>query len=204
MSDSGIPYGNREIAIGPVGRNSLGWWGVLAFIASEAALFGYLFFSYYYYAVQIGPLWYPLHHRPHFIYSLPAVICLILSVVPAWLAEAGARKSRTGRLILGLGLTILLGLFFIGLQMVEWKSLSFTIASDEYGSIFFVIEGIHLAHLCVGVLALLMVLLWSVFGYFDERRTAPVVVVTAYWYFVVTVAIFQFCILYVTPYLRTP
>ncbi|MGH7056258.1 MAG: cytochrome c oxidase subunit 3 [Gammaproteobacteria bacterium] len=202
MSD--VSYSKQEIAIGPVGRNSLGWWAVLCFIVSEAALFGYLFFSYYYYAVQIGAPWYPLHHRPDFIYALPAVCIMILSGAPTWFAEFGARHSRKGNLLAGLSITIVLGLFFIGLQMVEWKSKPFTLSSNEYGSIFFIIEGAHLAHLCVGLLGLLMVLLWSVFGYFDERRTAPVVVVTTYWYFVIVVAIFQFCILYVTPYLRVP
>ena len=38
----------EKLPVGPIGRNGIGWWGVGTLIATEAALFSYLLFSYYY------------------------------------------------------------------------------------------------------------------------------------------------------------
>ncbi|MGH7105019.1 MAG: cytochrome c oxidase subunit 3 [Acetobacteraceae bacterium] len=199
MSDAAV--GQRPLAIGPVGRSSLGWWGLLCFIVTEASLFAYLFFAYFYFAVQLGDNWLPAG-PPSFRFSLPAVIVLIISGVAAWWAERGVRRGVRRDLLLGLLIAFLLGLAFIALQLLEWRSKSFTLHSSEYGSVFFIITAFHLAHLAAGELALLVLLAWSGFGYFDIRRTAPVLIGTAYWYFVVVVGIVMFMILYVTPYLR--
>ena len=36
-------------------RIGVGWWGLLCVVLTEGALFGYLLFSYLYYAVQLDP-----------------------------------------------------------------------------------------------------------------------------------------------------
>ena len=45
-------YGGEPLPIGSKGRLSSGWWGMIAVIATEASLFAYLLFSYYYFAIQ--------------------------------------------------------------------------------------------------------------------------------------------------------
>lgn len=193
--------GPEPLAVGPVGRSSLGWWGLLCFIATEASLFAYLFFAYFYFAVQLGDNWMS-SGRPSFRFSLPAVIVLIISAVPAWWSERSVRRGVRRDLLLGMLVTFLLGLVFIALQLVEWGSKSFTMHGSEYGSVFFIITGFHLAHLAAGELAWLGLLAWSGLNYFGARRTAPVLIGAAYWYFVVAVGVVMFLILYVTPYLR--
>lgn len=197
MSD--LPFESRPLPVGGVERTSVGWWGMVCFIATEASLFAYLLFSYFYLAVELDSNWLPA--KPSFRYSLPGIILLIASSAAMWWGSRGARRGARGHLLLGTLLAFLLGIGFIVLQIVEWKSKTFTLRSSEYGSIFFTITGIHLAHAIVGVVALLLILVWSALGYFDGKRNTPVLIVAAYWHFVVAVGVAVFLALYVTPYL---
>ena len=43
---------DRPLPTGSIGALANGYWGMIALIVTEAALFVYLEFSYYYYAVQ--------------------------------------------------------------------------------------------------------------------------------------------------------
>ena len=49
--------GSHMLPVGSVHRQGVGWSGVLCLIATEASLFGYLIFSYCYFAVQMPPSW---------------------------------------------------------------------------------------------------------------------------------------------------
>ncbi len=181
-----------------MGRISVGWWGVICVIATEASLFAYFLFAYFYFALQLGGNWTPLQ-PPGFLFSLPGVIALILSSLAAWWAERGARRGLRIDQLGGLALAALLGIVFLVLQLLDWGRETFTLKSSEYGSVFFTITGLHLAHLVVGVLALLLILVWSALGYFDARRHVPVLIGVAYWHFVVVVGVVLFLALYVAP-----
>ena len=51
------------------------------------------------------------------------------------------------------------------------------------------------------VLILAVLFVWSLLGYFDERRHAPVTIGSIYWHFVDVVWLFIFFTFYITPYL---
>ncbi len=189
----------RKLPVGAYDHEGVGWWGTLCLIATEAALFCYLLFSYLYAQVKLDGNFLP--ELPSFQYSLPAVLVLIASSVAIAWGVAGIRRNARGRLLLGLVVALLCGVAFVVLQFLEWSSKPFSLRSHIYGSLFFTITGIHMAHLLVGLLALLLLLGWSALGYFDGRRNAPVLNVAAYWHFVVAAEVAVFFILYVTPYL---
>ena len=197
MSD--LSLDERPLPVGAVGRTGPGWWGIVCVIATEASLFAYLLFSYFYYAVQIADGWIP--GNPAYGFSLPAIIALIISGAAVWWGERGAERGVRSQTLIGFLAAFLLGAVFIVLQVLEWYSKPFTLRSGEYGGIFFTTTGFHLAHLAVGVVALLLVMVWSGLGYFDARRNTPVLIVAAYWYFVVVVGIAVFVSFYVLPHL---
>lgn len=51
------------------------------------------------------------------------------------------------------------------------------------------------------MLVLATLFVWSLFGYFDARRHAPVAIGAIYWHFVDAVWLAVFFTIYVTPYL---
>ncbi len=195
----------RRLTIGPllvgsVDRRASGWWGMLTLILTEAFLFAYLLFTYFYFAVQYGRSWLPAE-LPSFRLSLPATVLLLASSIAVWAAERSIRRAARGGLLVGLLVGLLLGALFVGVELLEWQSKPFTLASSAYGSLYYTITGFHLAHVVVGLLILAAVLIWSALGYFDRERLAPVSIGAIYWHFVVAVWLAQFFTLYLTPYL---
>lgn len=196
MSDAVL---NAPLPIGAVGRRSLGWWGVLSVIATEGALFAYLLFSYFYYAVQLDDAWIP--QAPSLRYALPAVIVMVLSSGAIWWATRSITRGLRTPLQLGILVALLLGIAFLVLEGLDWADKPFTLSTSEYSSIYFTITGFHLAHAVAGVIWLLLLLVWSALGYFNTRKHAPVLIAAAYWHFVVVAELAIFLALYVTPYL---
>ena len=190
----------ERMFIGSIGRRASGWWGMVTLIATEASLFAYLLFSYYYFAVQYGRPWLPAE-LPSFRLSAPNTVILILSSVAVWFAEHGIRHNRRGRLVLGLLVGLILGVVFVGIQIREWLDKPFTYASHAYGSLYFTVTGFHMAHVVVGLVVLLALLVWSALGYFDRERLAPVTIGAIYWHFVDAVWLTVFFTFYITPYL---
>lgn len=188
----------HTVSAGSVGTRASGWWGMVCLIMTEASLFAYLLFSYYYFAVQFGRRWLP-ETLPSFHLSGPNTILLILSSVAVWWGERGIRRGSRATLAIGLLAGIVLGAAFVGIQYLEWAGKPFGIASNSYGSLYFTITGFHMAHVVVGLVMLAVMLIWSLLGYFDPVRHAPITIGAAYWHFVDAVWLAVFFTFYVTP-----
>jgi cytochrome c oxidase subunit III len=195
MSESAL----RRLPVGSVGHKSFGWWGMLTVIMTEASLFAYLLFSYYYFLVQYGRGWVP--QTPSLALALPNTFILLTSSLCVWWGESGAKRGRAGRRSLGLAAGVALGAIFLGVQVMEWSEKPFTPASGSYGSAYFITTGFHMAHVVAGVLMLLAVLLWSALGLFDKERHAPLSIAALYWHFVDLVWLAIFFTFYLTPYI---
>jgi heme/copper-type cytochrome/quinol oxidase subunit 3 len=192
---------NAELPIGSIGRRSLGWWGVVALIATEAALFSYLIFSYLYLAVQVGPNW-GSNIPPSLSYGIPMTVLLIANSLTMWWAEKAARGAAEATLVASLSLSLLFVIGFIFLELSEWFNESFTPQTSAYGSAFFALTGFHFAHCVVGAAMIAQVMLWAVLGYIDHNRNVPVMIAAAYWHFTDAVWILLFFLLFVVPSMR--
>ena len=193
-------YVDATLPVAARGKNSVGWWGILCLIATEASLFAYLLFSYYSVAVQRGAAWSPEPH-PSLRLSGPNTIVLLASSVAVWWGEQGSKHARKGQHLLGLGAGILLGIAFLIVQAFEWKAKSFSLQTGSYGSLFFVITGFHMAHVIAGVAILIAIFGWSAAGKFTPRRHASVSISAVYWHFVDAVWLCVFFTFYLSPYL---
>lgn len=199
MSNSDTLYSGEALPVGSKGRLSSGWWGMVALIATEAALFAYLLFSYFYIAAQsVGP--WPPDGAPKLDLAIAGTIVLLLGSVTMWWGEKGIRAGRQRQLLIGLALSVLLGIAFVGLEGFEWSRKHFTPASNAYGSLYFTVTGFHLTHVLVGVVMLVMLFVWTRFGYFGARRHSTVAIAVMYWHFVTAVWVAVFLSFYVTPY----
>jgi heme/copper-type cytochrome/quinol oxidase subunit 3 len=174
------------------------WWGMVLLIATEAALFAYLLFSYFYVASQSRVAW-PLAGPPSLHLALPNTLVLLVSSATMWRAESGMREGETGRLGRGLLLTLILGAVFLSVQLVEYRSLPFSPLTDAHGSLFYVITGFHSAHVTVGLLMIAVVLVRSWLGHFRTGHHQAVTVTAWYWHFVDVVWLAVFTTLYLSP-----
>jgi heme/copper-type cytochrome/quinol oxidase subunit 3 len=192
----------HTLPVGAMDRRASGWWAMIFTIFTEASLFAYLLFSYYYLAVQPHPPGaFPQGGAPSLALALPnTVILLASSVAVAW-AQLGIEHGNKNRLVAGLGLGTLLGLVFLVVQYFEWAAKPYGLASSPYASLYFTITGFHMAHVAVGVAMLAALTWWSGKGYFNRRRFAHIHIGALYWHFVDAVWLAIFFTFYLTPLL---
>jgi heme/copper-type cytochrome/quinol oxidase subunit 3 len=179
---------------------STGFWGMVLLIATEASLFSYLLFSYFYLASMATGPW-PPPGPPSLRLVIPNTIILLCSSGTMFWAERGIRRNRQGRLRAGLIATLVLGVAFLGIQGIEYSRKQMTPATHAYGSLFFTITGLHGAHVAAGLLMVGVVTVRSWLGHFSVRGHEAVTNVGWYWHFVDAVWLCVFTSLYLIPHL---
>jgi cytochrome c oxidase subunit III len=191
-----------KLPVGAIDTRASGWWAMIFTIFTEASLFAYLLFSYYYLAVQ--PHFagiFPQGGPPSLKLALPDTIILLASSVAVAWAQFGIEHGSRARLVGGMGLGAILGIVFVVIQYFEWAEKPFDLASSPYSSLYFTITGFHMAHVIVGILMLVALTYWSGRGYFNRIRYAHIHIGALYWHFVDAVWIGVFFTFYITPLL---
>jgi cytochrome c oxidase subunit 3 len=178
------------------GRNKvLGFW---LFLGGETVLFGSLFATYLALKDQFldGP-------TPAELFDLKivalATILLLTSSLTSVFGVMAMHKHNAKQMQLWFGITVLLGLGFLGLEVYEFIHYyheGHTLTSNAFGSAFFTLVGFHGGHVAFGVtwIAILQ-------GQLAKKGltvvTAPKFYVAAlYWHFVDLVWVFIFTVVY--------
>lgn len=134
--------------------------------------------------------------------GLPAIntaILLTSSVTVTW-AHHALRANNRKHLNIGLGLTVLLGVFFLILQVEEYihayNDLGLTLDSGIYGSTFFMLTGFHGFHVTMGTLMLFIIFIRCLKGHFTSDNHFGFEAVAWYWHFVDVVWLGLFIFVY--------
>lgn len=179
-----------------------GTWAMVMFILTEATLFVFLFFTYYYFAYNWrGP--YP-PEPPKLTLALIMLIVLLASSAVLFAGERAEKRGDTGLARSAVGLTILMGLGFLALQVIEYRNHLEHLkpTTDAYGSIFYTITSFHGAHLVLGLLMLTYVLLLPEIGPSRKPPHRSMHNAALYWHFVDFVWLIIVTLLYVVPNIR--
>ena len=179
-----------------------GSWGIAWFITTEAFLFVMLFTAYFYLA-KGGWRW--LQEKPPKLhYVIPMLIILLASSGVAYWGEQQVKARRYLRGRIALLVTIAMGLGFLALSAFDYKEhlQDVTPMTSAYGSIFYTITTFHVAHVCLGLLMLIFVLILPQLEPRQWPPYRPYHNATLYWHFVDAVWIFVVAFLYVTPNIR--
>jgi len=108
-----------------------------------------------------------------------------------------AKKHSAFRWLLGL--TILLGMVFVFGQIREYLRIydaGVMVDSNLFATTFFTLTGFHGLHVCVGLIALLILLGLALAGDFKQGRIEAVKSIGLYWHFVDAVWIVVFSVIY--------
>ena len=191
MSVSETLYDERAVRVtsGPI-------LGMVLFVASEAMFFSALFGAYFSIEAK-AKIWPPIT-VPLFDLARPiaATVVLVSSSVVLQTAVRAARRGNTKVVGTRILITMLLGLAFLGLQGYEYATLPFRIRGGIFPSLFYVMTGLHMAHVIGGVVFLLVVYRQSRTGQLSLRRHEPVEAAAIYWHFVDIVWLALFTVLY--------
>ena len=162
--------------------------GTLIFVGSEIMLFAGLISAHVIFrSGQIGQPWPPLG-QPRLPFAETAVnsAALMVSGGILILAQLAYRVDRR-RALIPLGMSVILGAFFVGFQGVEWVGLireGLTLQSSTYGSFFYLIVGAHAVHAVVAISCLAWAWTRLKRGTLTDTQFMGVQI---FWYFVVLV-----------------
>jgi cytochrome c oxidase subunit 3 len=199
-------------------------WGMSWFIFSEVMFFAAFFGALFYMRVLSVPWLGDLEHKllwpefaaqwptagpglaekftPMAAWGVPALNTLILltSGVTVTIAHWGLLKNNRTQLIVGLALTIALGITFLSLQAFEYheaySDLNLKLTTGAYGATFFMLTGFHGFHVTVGTLMLIVILGRSIAGHFTADHHFGFEGVAWYWHFVDVVWLLLFILVY--------
>jgi cytochrome c oxidase subunit 3 len=127
---------------------------------------------------------------------LNTLILLCSGTTVTWAHHALIHNDRDG-LKKGLWLTIVLGVLFTSLQVVEYAEAPFAFAGINYGTTFFMATGFHGFHVLVGTIFLAICLLRVYKGHFTPQQHFGFEAAAWYWHFVDVVWLFLFAVIYV-------
>ena len=186
MSEQAVTRTATELPHGRVGM----WW----FLASEVAIFGGLVVSYILMR-QGHPEW--AQHASHTVNAAGAIntVVLLTSSFTVVLAHQAAGKGENKKAAKLLGITLLLGLVFLCIKTWEYNheiAAGFTPMTNLFWSYYFLMTGLHGAHIVGGMVAMGVIAL----GVRKGDNIQRVEYVGLYWHLVDIVWIFLFPLLY--------
>ena len=167
------------------GTSSVTWWGTLGFMLIEGSGFG-LAIGVYLYLESLAPEW-PIGAPPPDLGAGTLItILLLVSVVPnllisRWAAREDLRKVQIGMI----GMSVL-GIAPLIVRFFEFPALHVSWDSNAYGSVVWLLLGLHTTHLItdLGDTLVLAVIMFTRHGP-NKRRFGDVQDNAMYWNFVV-------------------
>ncbi len=135
-------------------------------------------------------------------WGLPAINTAILLTSGATLtwAHHGLKEIKRIQLIIGLTLTVALGMLFMYFQGLEYghafNDLNLNLGSGIYGSTFFMLTGFHGFHVTIGTIMLIVILGRCIYGHFNPKNHFAFEAVAWYWHFVDVVWLGLFIFVY--------
>jgi len=124
---------------------------------------------------------------------------LLASVLTFAYGLVSISKGSTTGLRLGLVATLLLGVGFLGLKVLEWSTHfveGFTLSSGLAATTYYFTTGLHGLHVLVGIIGLLYFLVASTKGIVTKERHETLTLFGLYWVLVDIVWLFVFPIIY--------
>lgn len=176
--------------------------GIILFIVSEIFFFISFFWAYFHSSlapsIEIGQLWPPLGIKPFNPFDIPLINTIILissGITVTWTHHSILNKNYSERFN-SLLITILLGIWFTALQLIEYIEAPFSISDSVYGSTFFIATGFHGLHVIIGTLFLLICLYRIYLLHFSKLHHFGFEAAAWYWHFVDVVWLFLYISIY--------
>lgn len=158
--------------------------GTMVWLGSELMFFSGLFAAYFSIRANATGPW-PLGGiKLDVLQSGIFTIILVLSSFTMQKAvydlEHDRRRSARGWIVV----TMIMGLAFLGNQVYEWTHVAFSISTNAFGSLFFIMTGLHGLHVFLGIVAMAFLMI-RVAGKSKDPGLLPVMQsISYYWHFV--------------------
>jgi cytochrome c oxidase subunit 3 len=183
------------------------WWGNTLLLMIESAMFGILIALYFNVMQNTSPFPPPRIDQLPVLYgsapdlTLPVagLVVLLVSLVPGIWVDLSARRRNAPQIMIGLVITLAFNIAAFVIRYYEFDSLHFKWNDNAYGSITWMILGMHLLHIIVLGCEDLYLLAWTLIKGVDDKHALDLTVTAVYWYWIVGVWVVIFPIIYILP-----
>lgn len=186
--------------------NMLGMW---VFLATEVMFFGGLFVAYAAYHLAYPVAFAQASQELNLLLAGINTVVLLCSSLTMALAVHSAQLDKKRALVTYLLLTIVLGVIFLGIKVVEYGEKfshhlvpgpNFSFAGPPEGELFFSLyfatTGLHAIHMIIGIGVLIYFVTKALRNHFTSVTYDPVEMVGLYWHFVDIAWVFIFPLYY--------
>ncbi|HET6876160.1 MAG TPA: cytochrome c oxidase subunit 3 [Jatrophihabitans sp.] len=169
--------------------------GMVLFVISEAMFF-MGFFAVYFSAYASAKIWPPRAIAIPPIGLPTAGVLVLLGSVATMALASRAGRNRDRSMITWTAATLVLAIVFAVILLGSYRGLGFHTGTDIYGSLFWVLSMVALAHVIGGIVFFVLVLIQARAGELEVRHD-PLQAASIYWNFVAIIGV----VLYATFYL---
>lgn len=177
-------------------------WGIGLFITSEVLFFFAFFWAYFHVrlspTLDVGFQWPPVATPPINPLGVPllnTVVLLSSGLTVTWCHHAILNRDHYNA-VTACVLTVLLGIYFLFIQILEYLDAPFTFSDSVYGSIFFLATGFHGAHVFIGIFILSVIGFRLYNGHFSRNHHFGFEAAAWYWHFVDVVWVILYLCVY--------
>ncbi|HEY9154735.1 MAG TPA: cytochrome c oxidase subunit 3 [Opitutaceae bacterium] len=188
-------------------HRSLIWWGNTLLLVIETTMFALLVASFLYVRMNF-PIFPPvlttrpitiLHPFPELARPTMTLLILIVSVIPAILADRLALRMNSLGVRVTFGILVLFGIVAAISRFYDLHSFLFVWSDNAYASVVWTIASLHLMHIIVATSENTAMLLWAMTHPLDRKHARDVRVSAVYWYWVVGIWIPLYLLIYFGP-----
>jgi cytochrome c oxidase subunit III len=192
---SALPEGTAD-------SRALLWWGNLGMMAIEGTMFAMLIATFLYY--RVSNLDWPPATVPKPDLLLPTVnfVLLLLTFLPAFLADRAALRDDIAGIRISMGLCILAGLIFLAIRTLNFAHLGFKWSDHAYGSIVWTSIGFHTFHVITATSETALLLIYSFLRPLRRKQLLDIRCTAVYWYFVIATWVPFYFLIYLQPWMQ--
>jgi cytochrome c oxidase subunit III len=184
---------------GAFGLRSLMWWGTMGIVLIEGMAFALAIAAYFFYRTRYAA--WPPHGiaPPDLRWGTINTVVLLVSMIPNELAKRAGEKIDLRSVRIWMTVCLLFGIAFNAVRVYEFRHLNVFWDHDAYGSIVWMLLGLHTTHIITDFLdtAVLTVLMFV--GPIEEKRFIDVEENAVYWNFVVLAWLAIYGVIYWAP-----
>ena len=179
-------------------HRSLMWWGTLGLMAIEGTVFALGVAAYFYLRSHVDR-WPPSGLPPDLVWGTLNVAILLLSTWPNHWVKRVAERHDLRSVRIGLVVCLAFSVAFLTVRVLEFGSLNIRWDEDAYGSVVWLLLGLHTFHLLADTVdtTVLTVLMYT--GPLEGTRFVDVSENALYWYFVVWSWVPIYAVIYLVP-----
>lgn len=177
---------------------SMTWWGVIGMMAIEGGVFALAIASYFYLSTRVNR-WPPAEAPPGLLWGSVNTAIFILSVIPTEWYRRRAHRGDLKAVRIGLGIAVIIGILNLGVRYLEFGRLNCNWSGTAYGSIVWLLMGLHVVHLLTDWVETLVLLALFFSPHVEGKRFVDAEENASYWYFVVLTWIPIYLVIYWAP-----